>query len=76
MRCPDASGKRHTLRSLADTTGVSKSKLNSMIHGHQLDVTAEQALAIAEAVGVQRGALFTPKTFVIANANSLKGGTR
>lgn len=69
MRCPDAGGTHHTLRSLAAATRVSKSKLSSMLHGRQMDVTASQANAIAEAVGVQRGALFTPRTFVIANAN-------
>lgn len=69
MRCPDQGGKRHTLRSLAATAGVSKSKLNTMLHGSQMDVTAEQADAIAEAVGVQRRGLFTPTAFVIANAN-------
>lgn len=72
MRCPDQGGKRHTLRSLAATTGVSKSKLDSMVHGNQMDVTGEQADAIAEAVGLTRGALFTPTAFVIANANILK----
>lgn len=76
MRCPDVGGKRHTLRSLAATAGVSKSKLNSMLHGNQMDVTATQADVIAEAVGVRRGALFTPKTFVIANANTPKEGIR
>ncbi|MEE4545542.1 hypothetical protein V2S66_26690 [Streptomyces sp. V4-01] len=76
MRCPDQGGQRHTLRSLAATTGVSKSKLDSMTHGKQMDVTGEQAGAIAEAVGVARGALFTPTAFVIANANALKGENR
>jgi transcriptional regulator with XRE-family HTH domain len=74
MRCPDAGGTRHTVRSLAAATGVSKSKLSCMLRGHQMDVTAEQADAIAEAVDVRRAALFMPRSFVIANANETQGG--
>lgn len=74
MRCPDVGGVRHTVRSLAAVSGVGKSKLSYMLHGRQMDVSAEQAESIALAVGVRRGALFTPSAFVIANANSNREG--
>jgi hypothetical protein len=69
MRRPDHGGTRHTVRSLAAVSGVGKSKISCMLRGRQKDVTAEQAAAIATAVGARRKALFLPSTFVIANAN-------
>lgn len=60
MRCPDVGGTRHTVRSLAAVSGVGKSKIGYMLQGRQTVVTAEQALAISEAVDIPRPALFTP----------------
>lgn len=60
MSCPDVDGQRHTVRTLAAVTGISKSKISSMLHDHQKRVTAEQAAATARAVGVSRKAIFLP----------------
>ncbi|MFE5159678.1 hypothetical protein ACFRNT_14380 [Streptomyces sp. NPDC056697] len=73
MRCPDTGGKRHTARSLAAETGISKSKINSMIHDRQTRVTEEQAERTAEAVGVNRKALFTPCMSAFADTDD-RGG--
>ena len=72
MRCPEAGGTRHNVRTLAGACGVGKSKIANMINGRQMVVTAGQADAIATAVGVDRSALFLPSTFAFANA--IKGG--
>lgn len=58
MRCPDRLGTCHTLRSLAEVAGLSKSKIGDMLHGRCLRVTEPQADAISAAVGVKRKALF------------------
>jgi hypothetical protein len=70
MRCPDTGGTRHTVRSLAEASGVSKSKIGYMMRGRQMRVTASQARAIAEAVGLPREALFTPTTSTFTNATT------
>lgn len=74
MRCPDKGGTRHTVRSLATVTGIGKSKLSCMLHDRQTKVTAEQASRAAEAVGVERKALFTPILSAFANATTPTGG--
>ena len=71
MRCPDPSGQRHTVRSLADATGLGKSKIGYMLHDRQTTVTADQAEAIATALGVRRKALFRSVPF----GNDNKGGS-
>lgn len=76
MRCPDKGGRRHTLRSLSAATGVSKSKLSSMINGRQMEVDEPEAAAIAEAVDIPTRALFAPSVFASANTNTTKEGTR
>lgn len=70
MRCPDTGGRRHTARSLATETGISKSKINSMIHDRQTRVTEEQADRIAKAVGVTRKALFAPCLSALADTDN------
>jgi hypothetical protein len=70
MRCPDVGGQRHTLRSLSAATGVSKSKLSSMVNGKQMGVDEPEADAIAEAVDIPRGALFTPSVSAFANEDT------
>jgi len=62
MRCPDTGGTRHTVRSLAAVTGVGKSKLGYMLRNRQMVVTADQAIAIAEALDIPTAALFAPIT--------------
>lgn len=70
MRCPDTGGQRHTVRSLAAVTGISKSKISSMLRDQQAKVTAEQAALTAEAVGVRRKALFTPPLSAFADTDT------
>ena len=62
MKRPDTGGTRHTVRSLAAATGISKSKISSMLNDRQTRVTAHQANLTAEAVGVRRKAIFMPQT--------------
>lgn len=76
MKCPEPGGTRHTVRSLATLTKVGKSKLSSAINGRQTRFSAEDAYAIAAAVGVQVSPLFLPTVFVIANADRSEGGTQ
>lgn len=73
MRCPDQDGERHTVRTLAVASGVSKSKLGYMIHGRQMKVTGQQAARIAEAVGVPQTALFHPLLSAFADTD---GGSK
>ena len=73
MRCPDEGGTRHTVRSLADVSGVGKSKLSCMLRDRQMRVTSEQAVRIAEAVGVRRTALFTPIVSAFADTDDAGG---
>lgn len=58
MRCPDQGGTRHTVRTLADAAGLSKSKIGDMLRDRQMCVSDQQADAIAEAVDIERDALF------------------
>lgn len=60
MKCPDRGGTRHTVRSLAAATGLSKSKIHRMLNDQAPRVASQQAEATAEAVGVRCTALFTP----------------
>lgn len=76
MRCPDKGGRRHTVRSLSAATGISKSKISSMLNDRQTKLPESKASATAEAVGVRRKALFTPITSTFMNANNDKGGER
>lgn len=69
MRCPDVGGQRHTVRSLAAVTGISKSKIGSMLHDQQTEVSADQAALMARAVGVKRKALFLPSVSAFADTN-------
>lgn len=74
MRCPDKGGRRHTVRSLAAATGVSKSKISYMLKDRQTRLPESKATAMAEAVDVHRKALFTP--IVSASADTDKEGER
>jgi hypothetical protein len=65
MRCPEPDGTRHTLRSLAQASGLSKSKVAHMVHGRRPLVSKEQAAAIAAAVGVRREAVFRARCVCI-----------
>lgn len=73
MKRPDQGGQRHTVRSLSEVTGISRSKISNMTRDRMTVVTADQATATAEAVGVNRKALFTPRLFSFENRD--KGGT-
>lgn len=70
MKRPDQGGQRHTVRSLSVVTGISRSKISNMTRDHMKVVTAEQATATAEAVGVNRKALFTPELFSFENRDT------
>ncbi|MEU3282142.1 hypothetical protein [Streptomyces antibioticus] len=59
MRCPDQGGQRHTVRSLAAVTGISKSKISCMLRDRQTKLPQSKATALADAVDVRRKALFT-----------------
>ncbi|MGW1039845.1 hypothetical protein [Streptomyces sp. NPDC002547] len=74
MRCPDPDGQRHTVRSLAEATGVSKSKISYMLKDKQKKLPESKASAMAQAVHVRRRALFTP--IVSASADTDKEGER
>jgi hypothetical protein len=69
MKCPDKGGTRHTVRSLADATGISKSKISNMLNDRQTKLPESKASATAAAVGVNREALFIPITFTFTNTN-------
>lgn len=75
MRCPDTGGIRHTVRSIADASGVGKSKISNMLNGRQMTVTTEQALAIAEAVDIPLAALFTPLVSTFKNTPAREADT-
>lgn len=69
MRCPDKGGRRHTVRSLAEATGVSKSKISYMLRDRQTKLPESKASAMAEAVDVRRKALFTPISSTFVNVD-------
>lgn len=74
MKCPDRGGRVHTARSLAQATGISKSKIHSMTRDQSTrPLTGEQAAALAEAVHVRRKAIFTPIVSVFADTDSNEG---
>ena len=74
MRCPDRGGRRHTVRSLAEVTGISKSKISCMLRDRQTKLPQSKATALADAVDVRRKALFTP--IASASADADKEGER
>lgn len=74
MRCPEGDGKRHTVRSLAAATGISKSKISSMLNDQQTRLPQSKADAVAHEVAVRRKALFTPIVSTITNKNILREG--
>lgn len=69
MRQPVPGGVQHSAQSLADTVGVSVSKVHKLISEHRPYVTEAEADAIACAVGANRKALFTPRSFSFENDN-------
>lgn len=73
MRYPDSDGRRHTVRSLSAATGISKSKISSMLNDRQTKLPESKAAATAEAVGVRRKALFTPIVSTFVNADTQEG---
>lgn len=76
MRCPGSGGRRHTVRSLAAATGISKSKISYMIRDQQTKVSESKATAAAEAVGFHRKALFTPIMSTFTNEDNPEEGER
>jgi transcriptional regulator with XRE-family HTH domain len=76
MRYPNKGGTRHTVRSLADATGISKSKISNMLNGRQTKLPESKATATAVAVGVNRKALFTPIVFTFTNLNTSEERTK
>ena len=76
MRCPDRGGRRHTVRSLAAATGISKSKISYMLRDQQTKLPQSKATAAAEAVGVHRKALFTPILSTFTNEDNPEEGER
>lgn len=76
MKCPDRGGRRHTVRSLAAATGVSKSKISSMTRDEPVrPLTGAQASLMADAVGVRRKAIFTPTLSAFADTDTDEGST-
>lgn len=76
MRCPDTGGRRHTVRSLSAATGVSKSKISSMLHDRQTRLSEGKANATAREVGVHRKAIFTPIVSTFTNTDTGKEGEK
>lgn len=73
MRYPERGGRRHTVRSLAAVTGISKSKISYMLRDQQTKLPRSKATATAEAVGVHRKALFTPILSTFTNEDNQEG---
>ncbi|MEV4438201.1 helix-turn-helix transcriptional regulator [Streptomyces sp. NPDC049577] len=73
MAHPESGGAVHTVRSLARATGVSWSKIHRLITEERPTVTRDQADRIANAVQVNRKALFTPTSSPFGDANEGKG---
>ena len=70
MKCPDRGGQRHTVRSLAEATGIGRSKISKMTRGESVrPLTGAQASDMARAVGVRRKAIFTHSLSVSANTD-------
>ena len=76
MRCPDKGGRRHTVRSLAEVTGISKSKISYMLRDRQTKLPQSKATALAEAVDVRRKALFMPMMSTFTDADNPQEGER
>jgi plasmid maintenance system antidote protein VapI len=72
MKRPLEGGTVHTVRSLADATGLSYSKIQKLIKEERPDVDAPEADRIAEAVQSRRRALFSPTSFTFKNENEGK----
>lgn len=71
MSQPGSGGMTHTARSLGEAIGVSASKVQKLISGRRPDVTEAVADAIAREVGVNRNALFAPRSFPFMNENTI-----
>lgn len=67
MRNPESDGVRHTVRSLGEATGLSPSKIHKLITEERPTVTPAEADRIAEALAVQRKALFAPTSSPYSN---------
>ncbi|MEW2633439.1 helix-turn-helix transcriptional regulator [Streptomyces sp. NPDC048389] len=60
MKHPGSAGVSHSVRSLAEATGLSSTKIQRLINEERPTVESDEANRIAEAVDVRRRALFTP----------------
>lgn len=75
MRGPTENGRRHTARSLAAATGISKSKIWHMINGRQPKLPQSKMRAVLNEVDAEQAWLFTPITYTFKNANTSKEET-
>lgn len=69
MKGPVKGGIVHTARSLAEATGVPKSKVSYMIRGKCRGLDAASAIRIAEALSIQPQVLFAPDPYIFMNVN-------
>jgi hypothetical protein len=76
MRGPTENGRRHTARSLADATGISKSKIWHMIHGRQSKLPQSKMQAVLDEVDAEEDWLFTAIPFTFKNVNTKGEGER
>lgn len=73
MKRPGSAGVRHTVRSLAEATGLSYTKIHRLITEERPTVEANEADAVAEAVEVRRRALFTPTSSPFEDGDDREG---
>ncbi|MET9140510.1 hypothetical protein [Streptomyces parvulus] len=70
MKCPDRGGQKHTVRTLAEATGLGRTKISKMTRDEPVrPLTAMQASAMARAVNVRRKAIFTQTLSVSADTD-------
>ncbi|CAL9599768.1 hypothetical protein [Streptomyces sp. enrichment culture] len=70
MKCPDRGGQKHTVRTLAEVTGIGRTKISKMTRGEPVrPLNGTQASNMARAVGVSRKAIFTHTLSVSADTD-------
>jgi transcriptional regulator with XRE-family HTH domain len=65
---------KHSVRSLAEMTGVSHATIGDLLTGRKTRVTVELAECLSEILGVPVEDLFVPTVSEFANANDLGRG--
>lgn len=69
-----APGGSLSVRALAKAVGISKTRVDDLLHDRYATVTAEVATQIARVLGVHRRALFLPRTSTSMDTDS-EGGS-